>query len=89
MLDVNTVYQGDCLELMQSLDDTSIDLVVTSPPYDNLRTYNGGIIWSDAVWKAAFQELFRVTKQGGVVVWVVLYLILSWAAVQRARWQNN
>ena len=35
--------KGDCLELIKNISDESIDLVVTSPPYDNLRTYNGNI----------------------------------------------
>jgi len=48
-----------------------VDLTVTSPPYDNLRTYNGRLDWGDHVWKPVIKELFRVTKDGGVVVWVV------------------
>ena len=72
---MNTVsfdlHHGDCLELMAFIPDGSVDLVVTSPPYDNLRTYNGTLDWGDHVWKPVIQELFRVIKQGGVVVWVV------------------
>ena len=50
----------------------SVDLTVTSPPYDNLRTYNGNnALWCDHVWKAVIQELYRLTKQCGVVVWIV------------------
>ena len=63
---------GDCLEKMQDIEDGSVDLTVTSPPYDNLRTYNGNnALWGEHVWKAVIQDLYRVTKQGGVVVWVV------------------
>lgn len=63
---------GDCLERMAELDDGCIDLTVTSPPYDNLRTYNGTLNdWTPEKWRAIIRELFRVTKQGGVVVWVV------------------
>ena len=62
---------GDCLEKMKDIQDKSIDLTVTSPPYDNLRTYNGSLVWNDDVWKAVLRELYRVTKDGGVVVWVV------------------
>jgi len=65
------LWLGDCLELMASIPDGSVDLVVTSPPYDNLRTYHGTLDWGDHVWKPVIQELFRVIKQGGVVVWVV------------------
>ena len=67
----NQVLQGDCLELMKDIPDKSIDLTVTSPPYDNLRTYNGSLDWGEHVWKPVIQELYRVTKDGGVVVWVV------------------
>ena len=57
----------DCVEGLKLLKDESIDLTVTSPPYDNLRTYNGYSFDFESVAK----ELYRVTKLGGVVVWVV------------------
>lgn len=66
------LIHGDCVEKLKTIPDSSIDLTVTSPPYDNLRTYNGNTaLWGEHVWKAVIQDLFRVTKQGGVVVWVV------------------
>lgn len=66
------LHNGDCLEIMKDIPDGSIDLTVTSPPYDNLRTYNGNISqWSFAKFQAIAKELYRVTKQGGVVVWIV------------------
>jgi len=66
------LYQGDCLEVMKEIPDKSIDLTVTSPPYDNLRTYNGNnALWGEHVWKRVLEQLFRVTKQGGCVVWIV------------------
>ena len=69
---MNTLLLGDCVELMATLEPDSIDLTVTSPPYDNLRTYNGNNAqWGEHVWKAVIKDLFRLTKQGGVVVWVV------------------
>jgi DNA modification methylase len=69
---IDYIKQGDCLELMKDIPDKSIDLTVTSPPYDNLRTYNGNIEqWSFEKFQAIAKELYRVTKQGGVVVWVV------------------
>jgi site-specific DNA-methyltransferase (adenine-specific) len=58
---------GNCLEIMKSMDANSIDLTVTSPPYDNLRTYNGYTFDFEGI----AQELYRVTKDGGVVVWIV------------------
>ena len=63
---------GDCLEVMKNIRDDSIDLTVTSPPYDNLRTYNGNNAqWGEHVWRSVLKELYRITKIGGVVVWVV------------------
>jgi DNA modification methylase len=71
-VEVDYIKRGDCLELMKELPDNSVDLTVTSPPYDNLRTYNGNIEqWSFAKFQGIAKELYRVTKQGGVVVWVV------------------
>lgn len=66
-IELNTIYNEDCLETMGRMPDDFVDLTVTSPPYDNLRTYNG---FSFEFEKIA-QELYRVTKDGGVVVWVV------------------
>ena len=57
----------DCVEALKLLKDESIDLTVTSPPYDNLRIYNGYCFDFESVAK----ELYRVTKLGGVVVWNV------------------
>lgn len=66
------LMQGDCLEKMKDIPDGSVDLTVTSPPYDNLRTYNGNIkLWGEHVWKAVIKDLYRITTDGGVVVWVV------------------
>ena len=64
---LNTCYQGDCLEVMKTFNDKYIDLTVTSPPYDNLRNYNGYTFNFEQIAK----ELYRITKDGGVVVWVV------------------
>ena len=66
------LYNGDCLEVMSGLPAGSVDLTVTSPPYDNLRTYEGSLNdWTEAKWKAIIAGLHRVTAPGGVVVWVV------------------
>ena len=61
------IYNESNLETMSRMPDNFIDLTVTSPPYDNLRTYNGYEFDFESIAK----ELFRVTKDGGVVVWVV------------------
>ncbi len=73
MLEPNRIYNMDCLEGMKMLDDNSVDLVVTSPPYDNLRTYGKGIdkSWCEEVWRRVILEMHRIMKEGGVVVWVV------------------
>lgn len=67
MIELNKIYNENNCETMARMDDNSIDLTVTSPPYDNLRLYQG---YSFNFERVA-QELFRVTKEGGVVVWVV------------------
>lgn len=75
---INQVIQGDAVEVLKTIPADSIDLTVTSPPYDNLRTYKGKIK-SDIVFDDYFsfpfvamaKELYRVTKDGGLVVWVV------------------
>jgi site-specific DNA-methyltransferase (adenine-specific) len=63
----NRIICGDNCEVMRTMPSESIDLVVTSPPYDNLRTY-GGHPWD---FEGVAQELWRLIKPGGVVVWVV------------------
>lgn len=68
---MNKIIQGDCLEVMKDIPDKSIDMILTSPPYDNLRTYNGSLEWGEHIWKPVIEELFRIIKDGGVVVWVV------------------
>ena len=65
------IILGDCLVEMKKIPDKSIDMILTSPPYDNLRTYNGSLDWGEHIWKPVIQELFRIIKDGGVVVWVV------------------
>lgn len=66
------LMHGDCLTRMKEIKDASIDLTVTSPPYDDLRSYNGNNSqWNEGVWRQAIKELYRVTSIGGVVVWVV------------------
>ena len=64
---VNSIINSDCLEGLKDIPEDSVDLTVTSPPYDDLRKYKGYSF--DFVGIA--QELYRVTKPGGVVVWVV------------------
>lgn len=67
MIEINRNYNESNLETMAKMPDCFVDLTVTSPPYDGLRTYNGYSFPFEDIAK----ELFRVTKQGGVVVWIV------------------
>lgn len=62
---------GDCVERMKDIDTGAVDLTVTSPPYDNLRKYNDSLAWNETIWRKVFDELYRVTADGGVVVWIV------------------
>src|SRR5699024_6178222 len=64
---INEIICGDNLEVLREFPEECVDLTVTSPPYDNLRTYNG-FEWD---FEGLARELYRVTKKGGVVVWVV------------------
>ena len=61
------LYNENCLDTMKRMNDNFIDLTVTSPPYDNLRDYKG----YSFDFKSIAKELFRVTKEGGVVIWVI------------------
>jgi len=66
-LPINQIICGNCAEIMKSWPDECIDLTVTSPPYDNLRDYKGYTFDFETIAK----ELYRITKPGGVVVWIV------------------
>lgn len=64
---MNKIICGECANVLAGFSDDIIDLTVTSPPYDNLRDYNGYTFEFEKI----AQQLWRVTKPGGVVVWVV------------------
>lgn len=66
-MEVNKIYNENCLDTMNRMADGYVDLVVTSPPYDNLREYKGYSFPFEDIAK----ELFRTVKDGGVVIWVV------------------
>ena len=69
-LELNETHCMDNVKGMRLLPDNYIDLTVTSPPYDDLRNYKG-CEWNFEIFKDVARELYRVTKDGGVVVWVV------------------
>jgi len=66
-LELNKIYNESNLDTMKRMPDNFVDLTVTSPPYDNLRDYKGYSFPFEDIAK----ELYRVTKYGGVIVWVV------------------
>ena len=66
------LMKGDCLEKMKEIESGSVDMVLTSPPYDNLRDYGKDFIgWGDHIWKPCLDEIYRTLKDGGVCVWIV------------------
>ena len=68
IIELNKFYTGESVEWMKNnILDNFVDLTVTSPPYDDLRSYNG----FKFDYKTMLDELYRVTRDGGVVVWVV------------------
>ena len=78
MIETNTLYNENCLITMSKIDENSIDLTLTSPPYDDLRTYNKHLSGNKTEFNGysfpfenIARELYRITKIGGVVVWVV------------------
>lgn len=66
-----TLYKGDCLEEMKKIPDGSVDMILTSPPYDDLRSYNNSLEWGPYIWEAVIGQAIRVLKEGGVMVWIV------------------
>lgn len=63
----NTLHSANCVDFMAAMREETIDLTITSPPYDNLRHYNGYVFNFEAI----ADGLYRITKPGGIVVWVV------------------
>ena len=64
---MNKIVLGNCVDELMKLEDESVDAFITSPPYDNLRDYNGYSFPFEAIAKAMYQKLAK----GGVIVWVV------------------
>jgi len=70
-LSINEIYNQNCIQGMNLMDAESVDLCITSPPYDDLRTYNDSSKWDFNVFKDVAQALTRVLKPGGVIMWNV------------------
>lgn len=65
---LNKIYNENCLTTISNIKSPIVDLVLTSPPYDDLRTYGGGYSFD---FEPIARELTRILKPGGVIVWVV------------------
>ena len=73
MIELDKIYCGDAEELIKGIDDCTVDLIVTSPPYDDLRNYNGTCdkCWNIKKFEAVAVEMARVLKEGGILIWNV------------------
>ena len=68
---INEIDNESCLDGLPKLKSECVDLCVTSPPYDDLRSYNDSALWSLDIFKEIAIELYRVLKPGAILVWVV------------------
>jgi len=68
---LNKITNGNSKDVLSNFDDNTIDLVITSPPYDDLRDYTQDTIWNFKSFQEIAKQLYRVIKVGGVIVWVV------------------
>lgn len=66
-MELNKIYNEDCLHGLKRLEDCCIDMCITSPPYDNLRDYHNNTL----NFKSIAKELFRVLKHGGTIIWII------------------
>ncbi|OCR05777.1 DNA-methyltransferase [Helicobacter pullorum] len=73
IINTNQIYNINCIDGVKCIEDESIDMVLTSPPYDNLRNYKNNITltWGEHIWKPLIEELYRVLKNNSVVVWII------------------
>lgn len=65
------LVHSDCIEYMKEMEEGAVHLTVTSPPYDNQRDYKGNSAFPFSKFEECAQQLYRVTSDGGVLVWVV------------------
>ena len=72
-MEILNLYNDDCVSIMQQMigEGIKVDLTVTSPPYDNLRSYEDAVLWNFDKFKEVANKLYEVTSDGGVVIWVV------------------
>lgn len=67
----NKIINDNALDVLTKIPKNSIDLVVTSPPYDDLRDYNDEVIWNFDIFKKIARKLYRVMRKGGTIAWVI------------------
>ena len=69
---INQVFRGDSCEILSEIEDNSVDMIITSPPYDKLRNYGNTLnSWNEEKFKCIATHLSRVLKEGGIIVWNV------------------
>lgn len=68
---MDNIICDNCIIGIKTIDSNSIDMTLTSPPYDNLREYNNKSKWDMDTFNILSHELYRVTMEGGIVVWNV------------------
>ena len=68
MMRLNKIRNESCIATMNQMPDCFVDLVITSPPYDEMREYEGN---TSIEFETIATELHRILKTGGVIVWVV------------------
>jgi site-specific DNA-methyltransferase (adenine-specific) len=78
MIEINKTYNEDCLITLSKVEDNTFDCTITSPPYDDIRSYNNLIDSNKDEYNGysfpfedIARELYRTTKKGGVLVWIV------------------
>lgn len=67
MIELNKIYNENCIDTMAKMPENYVDMVITSPLYDDLRNYNGYEFSLEKIIKG----LYKIFKKGGVVIWVV------------------
>ena len=68
---IGKIINNNCITVMKKMPDNIIDLTITSPPYDDLRDYENKVVWNKYTFMKVAKELYRITKKGGVVVWII------------------
>lgn len=65
------IHNDDCVAAMRKMPNAFVDMVLTSPPYDNMRSYGGDLNWNFDIFKNVANQLLRIMKEGSVLVWIV------------------